>query len=96
MDVWAFILVVVGESLGFTFLMFLDKVVPHLHMHSEKCEGFECKFQKSMMMILALAIGIAIRNFPEGAIISVPFHNKGIKKKIIEYILINNWFKERR
>ena len=31
-------------------------------------------------MALALAIGIAIQNFPEGAIISLPLHNCGMKK----------------
>ena len=29
---------------------------------------------------LALAIGIAIQNFPEGAIISMPLHSKGLSK----------------
>ncbi len=29
---------------------------------------------------LALAIGIAIQNFPEGAILSIPLHNSGMKK----------------
>ena len=30
---------------------------------------------------LALAIGIAIQNFPEGAIISMPLHSEGLSKK---------------
>lgn len=30
---------------------------------------------------LALAIGIAIQNFPEGAILSIPLHASGMKKK---------------
>ena len=30
---------------------------------------------------LALAIGIAIQNFPEGAIIAIPLHNSGLEKK---------------
>ena len=29
---------------------------------------------------MALSIGIAIQNFPEGAIISVPLHNNGTSK----------------
>ena len=32
-------------------------------------------------MALAIAIGIAIQNFPEGAIISIPLHNNGVKKR---------------
>ena len=30
---------------------------------------------------LTLALGIAIQNFPEGAIISMPFHSRGLSKK---------------
>lgn len=113
MGTLAFIPVVVGVALGFAFLMFLDKVIPHLHMHSEESEGPKSKLARSTKMVLAvalhnlpegmavgvvlagmndgntnisvtmalaLAIGIAIQNFPEGAIISVPLHNSGMKK----------------
>ncbi len=113
MGIWAFVPVVVGVSFGFVFLMFLDKIIPHLHMHSEKSEGPKSKLSRSTMMILAvalhnlpegmavgvvlagmnsgvadisvtmalaLAVGIAIQNFPEGAIISVPLHNNGTSK----------------
>lgn len=34
----------------------------------------------TMMGALALSIGIAIQNFPEGAIISMPLHSEGMKK----------------
>ena len=34
----------------------------------------------SAMGALALALGIAIQNFPEGAIISMPLHEKGVSK----------------
>lgn len=36
--------------------------------------------QISSSAALALAIGIAIQNFPEGAIISMPLHSKGLSK----------------
>ena len=36
--------------------------------------------QVSATAALALAIGIAIQNFPEGAIISMPLHSKGCSK----------------
>lgn len=36
--------------------------------------------QISQAAALALAIGIAIQNFPEGAIISMPLHNNGLSK----------------
>lgn len=35
----------------------------------------------TFMAALALAIGIAIQNFPEGAIISMPLHTEGVKKE---------------
>lgn len=37
--------------------------------------------QVSASSALALAIGIAIQNFPEGAIISMPLHSKGLSKR---------------
>lgn len=113
MGTWAVVPVVIGVALGFLFLMLLDKMIPHLHMHSEESEGPKSKLARSTKMVLAvalhnlpegmavgvvlagmnsgvadisvtmalaLAIGIAIQNFPEGAIISVPLHNSGMKK----------------
>lgn len=109
----SFLPAVIGLWIGFLFLMLLDRVVPHLHMHSEQCEGPQCTLQRSTMMILAVALhnlpegmavgvvlaglmsgetavssagafalslGIAIQNFPEGAIISMPLHSGGIKR----------------
>lgn len=35
----------------------------------------------TMVGALALAVGIAIQNFPEGAIISMPLHSAGVSKK---------------
>ena len=34
----------------------------------------------SLMSALALSVGIAIQNLPEGAIISIPLHSEGVKK----------------
>ena len=109
----SFLPAVIGLWIGFLFLMVLDRVVPHLHMHSEQCEGPQCALQRSTMMILAVALhnlpegmavgvvlaglmsgetavssagafalslGIAIQNFPEGAIISMPLHSGGVKR----------------
>lgn len=112
MGKFSFVPVVVGFSLGFLFLMLLDKIIPHLHRGSEKGEGPKSNLSKTAKMTLAvalhnlpegmavgvvlagvssgadipstmalaIAIGIAIQNFPEGAIISVPLHNNGVKK----------------
>jgi len=102
-----------GFWLGILFLLLLDSVIPHLHMHAEKAEGPRAGFKKTTMMVLAvtlhnipegmavgvvyagflsgnssitaggalaLALGIAIQNFPEGAIISMPLCAEGRSK----------------
>ncbi len=103
----------VGFMLGIIFLLILDSIIPHLHLHTDKPEGIKSKLQKTTMMVLAvtlhnipegmavgvvfagaiaqntgitmagaiaLAIGIAIQNFPEGAIISMPLKSEGMTK----------------
>lgn len=109
----SFIPSVVGFWLGILFLLLLDCLIPHLHMHAEKAEGPKSKLKRTTMMVLAvtlhnipegmavgvvyagvitgsgivtvggalaLALGIAIQNFPEGAIISMPLHSEGVSK----------------
>ncbi|WP_458862158.1 ZIP family metal transporter [Acidaminobacterium chupaoyuni] len=104
---------VVGFLIGIGFLLLLDTIIPHLHLHSETPEGKPSGLGKSLMLVLAvtlhnipegmavgvvlagmlsggsvittagafaLAIGIAIQNFPEGAIISMPLVSTGISK----------------
>ena len=102
-----------GFWAGTLFLLLLDKIIPHLHLHSEQAEGPRSRLARTTMMVLAvtlhnipegmavgvvwagwlagsmdislggalaLAVGIAIQNFPEGAIISMPLHTEGMKK----------------
>lgn len=102
-----------GFMLGIVFLLILDCVTPHLHLHSEKPEGIKYSLPKTTMLMLAvtlhnipegmavgvvfagvisgeasitmaaamtLALGIAIQNFPEGAIISMPLITEGKTK----------------
>lgn len=104
----------IGFMLGIVFLLILDQIIPHLHLHSKKPEGVESNLKKTTMMVLAvtlhnlpegmavgvvfagvlngnveislagafaLSIGIAIQNFPEGAIISMPLKSEGLSKK---------------
>jgi len=104
---------VIGFWAGILFLLFLDSVIPHLHLNADEPEGFKSKLKKTTMMVLAvtlhnipegmavgvvyagylsgssnitaggalaLALGIAIQNFPEGAIISMPLHAEGKNK----------------
>lgn len=103
----------IGFLFGIVFLLVLDCIIPHLHLHNEKPEGVRSKFKKTTMLVLAvtlhnipegmavgvtlagamlgnagitmagalaLAIGIAIQNFPEGAIISMPLKAEGVSK----------------
>ena len=113
MGVWAFLPAVIGFWVGILFLLGIDSMVPHLHLHSEKPEGMKSKLPKSVMLVLAvvihnlpegmavgaiygawisgessislagalaLSIGIAIQNFPEGAIISLPLRGEGASR----------------
>ena len=103
----------IGFLLGILFLLLLDSIIPHLHIHTDTPEGLKAKIQKTTMMVLAvtlhnipegmavgvvfagaiaqntgitmagavaLAAGIAIQNFPEGAIISMPLKSEGMSK----------------
>ena len=107
---FTFVPAVVGFLLGVLFLLVLDRVIPHLHRHSDTEEGPKSSLGRSAMMVLAvtlhnipegmavgvvyagflagggditaaaalsLSLGIAIQNFPEGAIISMPLRAEG-------------------
>ena len=110
----SFVPAVIGFWLGIMFLLFLEHVIPHMHVESQESEGPKTKLEKNTMMVLAvtlhnipegmavgvvyagylsgeqnismmgalaLAIGIAIQNFPEGAIVSMPLHSECISRK---------------
>ena len=109
----------IGFWIGILFLMFLDNVIPHLHLNADDPEGPSSRLARTTMMVLAvtlhnipegmavgvvyaghlngsalisasgalaLALGIAIQNFPEGAIISMPLHAEG-KSRFSSFIL---------
>lgn len=110
MGKFAFIPALVGFLLGILFLLFMDSVIPHLHVGSKEPEGKKSGLGRTAMLMLAvtihnlpegaacgailagvlsgdgavtmagaitLSIGIAIQNFPEGAIISLPLRSEG-------------------
>ena len=110
---WAFMPAVVGFWLGILFLLFLDRMIPHLHQNSDVPEGPKVALKKTTMLVLAvtlhnipegmavgvvfagcltgnstisltgalaLSVGIAIQNFPEGAIVALPLKAEGMKK----------------
>ena len=103
----------IGFWVGVLFLLLLDRLIPHLHIGSDKAEGPKSKLGRTTMMVLAvtlhnipegmavgvmyagflagntqitaasalaLSLGIAIQNFPEGAIISMPLKAEGENK----------------
>ncbi len=59
----SFLPALVGFLLGIFFLLFMDSVIPHLHLGSDKPEGRKSGLGRTTMMMLA----VTIHNFPEGA-----------------------------
>ena len=114
MGKFSFIPAAIGIMVGIIFLFSLDKIIPHLHVDSDKTEGTnKYNLKKTTKLVLAvvlhnipegmavgivfaaminggnaitiasafaLSIGIAIQNFPEGAIISMPLKSEGLSK----------------
>jgi ZIP family zinc transporter len=66
----------IGLLGGFAFLLLIDHITPHLHPMGGP-EGPRSKLSKTTMLALALSLGIAIQNVPEGAIISMPLRAAG-------------------
>ena len=63
----AFVPAFVGVGAGFGFLLLLDKLIPHMHLHDDCPEGIQCNLGKSTMMVLA----VALHNLPEGMAVGV-------------------------
>ncbi len=57
----------VGFLLGIAFLLILDSVIPHLHLHNEKPEGIKSHLKKTTMLIFA----VTLHNIPEGMAVGV-------------------------
>ena len=63
----AFLPAFVGVWGGFLFLLALDRLIPHLHLNSDRPEGKTSNLGKSTMMVLA----VALHNLPEGMAVGV-------------------------
>lgn len=59
----------VGFALGALFLFFLDKNLPHLHIHAEHPEGYQTALHRTTLLVLA----ITLHNIPEGLAVGVLF-----------------------
>jgi len=85
----SFIPAAVGFLVGVGFLLLLDEITPHMHMDHQD-EGPKSGLKRTTKLILAVtlhnipegmaALGIAIQNFPEGAIVSMPLRAEGMSK----------------
>lgn len=65
----AFAPAVIGFWLGISFLLVLDRTVPHMHSGSEEPEGVKSGLAKTIMLVLA----VALHNIPEGMAVGVVF-----------------------
>ena len=59
----------IGFMLGIIFLLILDSIIPHLHLHTDKPEGLKAKIENTTMMVLA----VTLHNIPEGMAVGVVF-----------------------
>ena len=66
---FAFVPAVAGFWLGIFLLLALDRLVPHLHMYSEKAEGPHSHLQRTTMLVL----GVTLHNLPEGMAVGVVY-----------------------
>lgn len=57
----AWIPAAIGFILGMFFLLGLDSIIPHLHLHDEKPEGINANLKKTTMLVLA----VTLHNIPE-------------------------------
>lgn len=59
----------IGFILGGLFLLFIDKLIPHLHLETNEQEGLPANFKRSTMLVLA----VTLHNIPEGISVAIAF-----------------------
>ena len=64
---FAFVPAAAGFWIGVLFLLVLDRIIPHLHMFSEKAEGPPTHLARTSMLVLA----VVLHNLPEGMAVGV-------------------------
>lgn len=65
----AFVPSAAGFMLGIVFLLMLDRLIPHLHMNTDKTEGLKANLKKTTLLVLT----VTIHNFPEGMAVGAVF-----------------------
>ena len=65
----SFIPAAVGFAIGIAFLLLMDRLVPHLHIDTDKPEGVKTALKKNTMLVLA----VTLHNIPEGMAVGVTF-----------------------
>lgn len=66
---WKILPAVIGFMAGGTFLVFIDKIVPHLHKGTNEEEGLHNRLRKPVKLFLA----VTIHNIPEGLAVGFAF-----------------------
>ena len=78
-----------GFLLGILLMLLLDGLLPHLHNGAARAEGLGLSFARAaqhggsrglVAAAGALALGIGIQNFPEGAAVALPLHQEGLSR----------------
>ena len=69
MENLAFVPAAIGFSVGIFFLLIMDRIIPHLHLHDSQPEGIKSKLKKTTMLIFA----VTLHNIPEGMAVGVVF-----------------------
>ena len=63
---WAFAPAAIGFMIGILFLLFLDHIIPHLHIGSDKSEGPKTSLGKSAMLVWRSRFITSQREFQVG------------------------------
>lgn len=64
-----------GFLLGALFLLFMDKMIPHLHIGESRAEGPKTSWHKTTLMVFA----VTLHNIPEGMAMGLSFANAGME-----------------
>ena len=78
MGKFAFVPPPIGLALGAAFLWGLDLLLPHLHIHQGKHEGVSTGWQRSILLVLAMAL----HHIPEGLAMGVGYGAAGLAGSI--------------